>query len=379
MPLTSKQRMLTALQRGTPDRLPVTTHHVMEYFLNHYMGGSNYQAFFDRFNLDAYHWILPFRSEPGVVEVNPLGFTCSESWRVESEVLPGGPYQTTRHTIHTPKGTLSMALQSNEHTAWVVERPIKEKGDIALLEFMPAPLCDVQAVNAAAQAFGERGLVRGHIPGFDIYGQPGTWQDASCLYGIENLIFATHDDPAWVDELLGILRRRKEIFIRSLKGARYDLLELGGGDASSTVISPRLFDRFVAPHDSILIDLAHENGQRIVYHTCGGMMPILENVAAMRPDAMETFTPIGMGGDMDLAQAKRRIGDKVCFIGGFDQFHYFLGCSPEETRLAVRRCFETAGVGGGYILSPSDHFFDADLALIEAFADEAHQCLYEDQ
>jgi uroporphyrinogen-III decarboxylase len=94
---------------------------------------------------------------------------------------------------------------------------------------------------------------------------------------------------------------------------------------------------------------------------------------------METFTPIGMGGDMDLAQAKRRIGEKVCFIGGFDQFHYFLGCTPEETRLAVRRCFETAGVGGGYILSPSDHFFDADLALIEAFADEAHQCLYEDQ
>jgi uroporphyrinogen decarboxylase len=374
--MTSKERMLTALRGGTPDRLPVTTHHVMEYFLNHYLGGIDYHTFFDRFDLDAYDWTLPFRSVPGVVEVNALGFTCSESWRIESEVIPGVPYQTTRHTIHTPKGKLSMTLQSNEHTAWVVERPVKEKGDIALLEFMPDPLCDVQAVNATAQAFGERGLVRGHIPGFDIYGQPGTWQDASCLYGIENLIFAAFDDPAWVDELLGFLRRRKEAFIRSLKGANYDLLELGGGDASSTVISPKLFDRFVAPHDSILISLAHENGQRIVYHTCGGMMPILEHVAAMHPDAMETFTPVGMGGDMDLAEAKRRIGDQVCFIGGFDQFHYFLGCTPQETRTEVRRCFETAGVGGGYILSPSDHFFDADLPLLEAFADEAHKCLY---
>ena len=32
MPMTSKQRMLAALTRGKPDRLPVTTHHVMDYF-----------------------------------------------------------------------------------------------------------------------------------------------------------------------------------------------------------------------------------------------------------------------------------------------------------------------------------------------------------
>jgi hypothetical protein len=63
-------------------------------------------------------------------------------------------------------------------------------------------------------------------------------------------------------------------------------------------------------------------------------------------------------------------------IGGFDQFHYLLGCTPGETRAAVRRCFEEAGAGGGYILSPSDHFFDADLSLLEAFADEARRCTY---
>ena len=60
----------------------------------------------------------------------------------------------------------------------------------------------------------------------------------------------TYDDPAWVHELLGILFRRKKVFVESLAGARYDILELGGGGASSTVISPRLFDKFVAPYDS---------------------------------------------------------------------------------------------------------------------------------
>jgi uroporphyrinogen-III decarboxylase len=101
----------------------------------------------------------------------------------------------------------------------------------------------------------------------------------------------------------------------------------GTSAASTTVISPKLFEKFVAPYDSLLIALAHEAGQRIAYHTCGGMMPILEQIAGMGPDAMETFTPPDMGGDVDLAEAKRRIGDKVCMIGGFDQFHFFSGCA----------------------------------------------------
>ena len=105
-------------------------------------------------------------------------------------------------------------------------------------------------------------------------------------------------------------------------------------------------------------------------------MPILEDIAAMQPAAMETFTPVSMGADVDLSEAKRRIGDKVCMIGGFDQAHYFTGCTPEETRAYVRKCFAEAGDGGGYILCPSDHFFDADIELIRAFADEASKCAY---
>ena len=105
-------------------------------------------------------------------------------------------------------------------------------------------------------------------------------------------------------------------------------------------------------------------------------MPFLERIADMAPDAMETFTPPAMGGDADLREAKRRVGGRVCMIGGFDQFHFFTGCTPEETRREVRRCFEEAGPGGGFILSPSDHFFDADLELIRAYADEARRCVY---
>ncbi len=226
-------------------------------------------------------------------------------------------------------------------------------------------------VNKTVDEFGERGLVRGHICCFDIYRRTGCWQDACCLYETERMIIEAYDIPKWVHEFLRILQKRKITFINSLKGAKYDILELVGGDASTTVISQKLFNEFVAPYDSELIKLAQEAGQRIVYHTCGGMMPILEDIAAMQPDAMETFIPPEMGADVDLAEAKRRIGDKVCMIGAFDQIQFFNECTPEQARVEVRRCFEAADGNGGYILAPSDHFFDTDVELIKAFADEA--------
>jgi len=387
--MNSKKRLIAALEHHPTDRLPVTTHHLMPSFLDNYMDGAANMEFFDCFGMDPIDWQMAYTFDPGRGEYydpehTEMGFlearrVLSDNWVIKLEKLEGYDYPTQRFNIITPEKTLSMILQSNEHTTWVKEHLLKEKSDIDIIaKYMSYPLCDVDQINQKAWEFGEKGLVRGHIMAFEGFGQPGCWQDAACLFGIEPLIMATFEDPEWVHAFLKILHDRKKVYVDSLKGAKYDILELGGGDASTTVISPDIFNDFVAPYDSSLIEAAHNAGQRIAYHTCGGMMPILEDIAAMKPDAMETFTPSGMGADVDLAEAKRRIGDKVCMIGGFDQFHFFKDCTEEETRVEVRRCFEAAGQGGGFILSPSDHFFDADLNLIHAFADEARKCIYHD-
>lgn len=364
--LTSKQRLLTAIDRKKPDRLPVTTHHLMSQYLNAHKEGCTDSEFFNDFGLDAIVWV-------NCAEYNSKDL---ENWCITSETISGLAYPSIRHTITTPAGKLTTVLQSNGCSTWVAEHLLKAKKDIELLQkYMPSPICNREAVNKIAKE-NSTSLIRSHIPCFDLFGQPGCWQDAACIYGIEPLIMESYDDPEWVHELLEVLQRRKIDYIKTLDGVNYDIIELGGGDASTTVISPQIFNEFVAPYDSKLIELAHEKGQRIAYHTCGGMMPILEDLAAMKPNALETFTPVDMGGDTDLAQAKRRIGDKVCMIGGFDQFHFFTGCTEEDTRKEVRRCFEEAGEGGGFILSPSDHFFEADDKLIHAFADEAQKCTY---
>ena len=227
MTMTSKQRMLTALNGGVPDRLPATTHFLMPGFLNTCMGGISEAEFFDACGWDPIMYVTPHRpdpargeyfdpdqGEPGFLESRRI---ATDNWRVLCESIPGRERRTTRCRFVTPKGTLSMVLEADQHTAWVVEPLVKQKRDIDLIgEYATAPKCDVAAVNQAAEAFGQRGLVRGYICCFDVFGQPGTWQDATCLVGVERLIMETYDDPAWVHELLGILSRRKKVFVESL-------------------------------------------------------------------------------------------------------------------------------------------------------------------
>ena len=377
--ISAKQRLLTALDRKVPDRLPVTTHHLMPYFLNTFAGGMDGLDFHKQFGFDPVVWnmqLAPNRAA-GQYRDPVSGLICDPNWEVTTESIPDPQYRTTRYHIHTPGGELTSVLAGNEHTDWVTERLIKSKADMELYKkYCPHYYADTESINALADAVGETALVRGAVYSSQPYGQPGVWQDLACMFGITDLIMEAYDDPEWVKDAEAAILERKLTYAASLKGARMDLIENGGGDGCTSVISPGMFLEFVQPFDAPVIEALHRSGIRVVYHTCGKMMPILEDIADMGVDAMETFTPRAMGADTNLREAKRRIGHRVCMIGGFDQAHNLLGCSEETVREAVRRCFEEAGENGGYILSPSDHFFDADTELLKIFTDEAHRCIY---
>lgn len=365
--MTSKERLLAALDGKCPDRLPATTHHIMGYFLRKYMDGCQYLDFFNKMELDPIFWLNAYEYTPEQLE----------NWNIEKKVINDPQYHTVRYFIHTPVKTLTLVVQSNDYTSWQVEPLLKDKNDIEVISrYMPVPTVNRDAVKEAVKAHPDC-LIRGTMACLSPQGQPGCWQELAMMFGIEDLIMETFDDPEWVHEALQMIQRKKLECIESMNDCPFDLIELGGGDASTTVISPAIFEEFVAPYDTALIQNMKKKGQRVVYHTCGGMMPILEQLADMGPNALETFTPADMGGDADLAKAKKRIGNRVCMIGGFDQGHYFTGCTEEDTRRYVRKCFADAGEGGGFILSPSDHFFDADPKLIRAFAEEAAKCRYE--
>ncbi|NLT42694.1 MAG: hypothetical protein GXX93_08485, partial [Anaerolineae bacterium] len=47
-----------------------------------------------------------------------------------------------------------------------------------------------------------------------------------------------------------------------------------------------------------------------------------------------------------------------------------------EIRAEVHRLFDALGPGGGFIISPSDHFFDTREENLAAYAAAARECVY---
>lgn len=363
--MTSRERMLCALERGIPDRLPATIHQWQPYHLKTLMGGISEIEAFRAVGLDAAItiWDANEGKSTAAWQVEARSTRLNEeNWRID-------------YTITTPEGVLTQRDEANEKTTWTVEHLIKQPEDMLLVKkYLPVPRLKTEVVSQAKRLLGEGGIVRGLVFGE----QAGPWQHAACLVGVERLIMLTYDDPSWVHELLQALMEKKLRFIEeSLKRAEFDLIEMGGGAASSTVISPKLFKTFCLPYDHALHDMLHQVGHKLVYHTCGGMMPILELIVENGCDASETLSPVGVGGDAVPEEIKRRIGGQVCLIGGLDQINLLDMGTPDQVRQEVHRLFEALGPGGGYILSASDHFFDAPIENLRAMADAARECMYE--
>jgi len=362
--MTPRERMLTALDGGTPDRLPASIHQWQGYHLKKYLGGISALEAFRKFGLDASIGFSPHKTPAP----NP-------DWQVKEEPSQSPRGNTLTHlTITTPEGELTETHEANDQTSWIVERMIKRHEEIELLrKYLPIPELDHDAVRAMREEIGDDGILRAGVMGH----QCGPWQDACCLYGTEKLILETFDHPDWVRRFLDILaEKRLEYLRRDFAAAPFDLVETGGGAASSTVISPKIFREFCLPCDREIHNMLHAVGQRAVYHTCGGMMDILEDITANNCDAAETLSPPEVGGDARPEELKRRIGTRVALIGGVNQHQILTQGTPEEVREHVRDCFESYGRGGAYICSPSDHFFETPCENLQAYADAAKECVY---
>ena len=192
----------------------------------------------------------------------------------------------------------------------------------------------------------------------------------------QDLILATFDKPDWVHELLGILRDKKLRFIEGMLDAPFDLVETGGGAASSTLISPAIHETFCLPYDRALHDALHAEGFLVSYHTCGGTKGIEEHIVANGTDISETLAPVSIGGNQEPWEFKEKIAGRLALIGGLDQFSVLTTGDEAAIREAVKTLFTRVGGDGGYVLSCADHFFDTPRRNLEIYVDAARECVY---
>jgi uroporphyrinogen-III decarboxylase len=371
--MTSKDRLMLALHREKPDRLPASVHQWQAYHLETYMGGVSDLEAFQKVGLDAQIQYFESMAQFWLADADFTKLNSSD-WRDEATVVNADPdHRLVHHTITTPGGVLNYKTEGDRKTTWISEYLIKRDEDIALIDkYMPVPELDLRAVAKAYDAVADKGILRGFVWG----DQAGCWQHAACLYDINALILATFDKPAWVHSLLKILLGKKLRFIESMKGAKFDLVETGGGSASSTLISPKLHEEFCLPYDRVMHDALHDLGFKVTYHTCGGTLGIEEFIVCNGADASETLAPVSIGGNQEPWEFKEKIAGRLALIGGLDQFNVLTRGTNVEIRAAVHKLFRTVGDQGGYICSASDHFFETPVEKIIAFADAARECRY---
>jgi uroporphyrinogen decarboxylase len=123
---------------------------------------------------------------------------------------------------------------------------------------------------------------------------------------------------------------------------------------SGPFLSPRMFAQFVTPYLARLVAGYREMGAYVIKHTDGNIMPILDQLVSCRPHAIHSLD--GQARDMDLAEIKRRVGDRVCLIGGV-QCSLLQTGTEEQIIENCRYTLQHGMPGGGYIYSTTNVAF----------------------
>ena len=93
-----------------------------------------------------------------------------------------------------------------------------------------------------------------------------------------------------------------------------------------------------------------ELGFYVIKHTDGNTLPILDSLMEARPHALHSLDPQG---GVDIAELKKRIGDKVCLIGNVNCGLMDTG-TDEQVIESARYALKHGMPGGGYIFSTSN-------------------------
>jgi uroporphyrinogen decarboxylase len=371
--MNSKERMMCAINGEKPDRLPVSVHQWQGFHLDNYMNGITPLEAFREVGMDAAIQYFADMGQFWLVDADFAKFSTPE-WIDEVDVIKDDPEdRINHHRIITPGGILTYKTAGNRKTTWITEYLIKRDEDIDLIrKYMPVPLLDKAPLEKVYDEVGDAGIVRGFVWG----DQAGCWQHAACLMDINELIIKAITEPEWVHTLMQVLLDKKLAFIESTNGAKFDLVETGGGSSSSTLISPDLHKEFCLPYDRQLHDALHSYGFKITYHTCGGTYGIEEYIVGNNTDCSETLAPVSIGGNQEPWEFREKVGKRISLIGGVDQYSVLTDGPADRIRKAIKTLFEKVGYDGGYICACSDHFFDTPVENIKVMAEAARECRY---
>ncbi len=380
--MDSYERFLAAMRNQAVDRLPVSCWLGLPYLLQAMPGARTYTDLYklwiedpvstivalqERLGLDP--MILTQSEHPGEVITYPaLLFSwppgATAEWQ-ERRVIVGqeADHQVVRRIVTTPDGELTYTYRLDNHARATFEHLLKSEADLDLLQFMPDPAAlDIGTLSRMVLKTGKRAVFH-HV-------MPGAWDEACQLRGVNNLSMDLYDRPAWVHRLMRLITGRQVRLVERLAQSGIETINLNETWVGFGM-SPKTYREFVLPYDTEVVAAIHRAGMLVSYHNCGRASRLLELHVETGADALETLTPAGRSGDVDLADAARRVGGRITLYGGFDE--RVLDCgTPEQVEAEVRRCLDAAR-GVPYILRSTGQIMAARPGNIEAMTRAARK------
>jgi hypothetical protein len=343
--MTHRERLLTALDLGTPDQVPVTWELVGR-CAHALTGDPGWRGQCDAhrligssiFNLQGVGPEVQYEPSPGFrVESEELGL--DEGWHVvESRIVT--PSATLRE--RTKHG----GLPHDPLVSRRVEAFVKARSDYEVLASYlsataraarPGTTVSVEALDYVR----DDGLVN-HWCGDSLYAL-ANHRDA------EEFIVDLVEIPDVIEELLKLLHAEREVAMQAFNDSVADVLVWDICWASTSLISPDLARRYVVPEARWAAE-SIAPGKRIVFFTSGRIRDVLPDLAPLGAHGIQHLDVLG---DCDLAEVKDTFGRQFCLMGNYNCVVLAHG-STEHARRETRRCLEAAMEGGGFIITTSD-------------------------
>jgi uroporphyrinogen decarboxylase len=135
-------------------------------------------------------------------------------------------------------------------------------------------------------------------------------------------------------------------------GDNVDMIKIGDdlGTQNSLVISPKMYREILKPiHADFISFIKNRTKAKIFFHSCGDVAPLIEDFIEIGVDILNPVQA-SAGKMSDFPALKKRFGTNIVFCGGIDTHRVLPFGSVDEVREEVRRVIQTLGPGGGYMV-----------------------------
>lgn len=181
------------------------------------------------------------------------------------------------------------------------------------------------------------------------------FERAHAMQGMEAFLLNMARDPDFARALLEkIAVYCKQLMGRFLDelGDNVDMIKIGDdlGTQNSLVISPKMYREILKPiHADFIGFIKARTTAKIFFHSCGDVAPLIEDFIEIGVDILNPIQT-SAGIMSDLPSLKKRFGSNIVFCGGIDTRRILPFGSVEEVREEVRRVMQILGPGGGFII-----------------------------